>query len=315
MARNWHRTIIGAVVAILALAPTAQATNYVSIVAPSGNWNSSSSWSPTGVPGSGDTATIVANDTINVTDSRSVDNVAVSGELRINGGSLTVPQVTVNSGGQLYVGDGSDSGGTLTVSGAGAFLVVNQSNGLVLVDQNSTLAFGTTCNIGTTGSGGILGLHNDATIDLVPASGTTVTVTANAVIHGALTIEKSGAGTGNFLNNLLVWADATNGTLKLDASLSGISDSSGGSCGRWGVEASGAALQFDKTASIGGVSVGPGALVVNADLSAGVFKFMAGGAVDINQIGEEACFSFDEFCGGSDCTPSSPICEDVDCLK
>jgi hypothetical protein len=87
--------------------------------AATGNWSSSSSWTPTGVPGSGDTATIASGHTITIPDGYA----AVVGTSPASGGTTAL---TIATGGALTIGGGTS--GTLTVRGpvvhAGATVTV-----------------------------------------------------------------------------------------------------------------------------------------------------------------------------------------------
>jgi len=93
----------------------------------SGNWSSSSTWSPTGEPAAGDVVIIASGHTVTVnTNTNSISSVTVNGTLTIGNSNtdrtITVSgNVTVNTGGILNTaGNGGNSlliGGNLSNSG------------------------------------------------------------------------------------------------------------------------------------------------------------------------------------------------------
>jgi len=90
----------------------AKATNYTSVA--NGNWNSSSTWSPSGIPGSGDNVTINTNVTV--------------------GAAVLATNVTINSGFTLTLNGDLGYSGTLTNNGAiaGASGIGPMGNGTIL---------------------------------------------------------------------------------------------------------------------------------------------------------------------------------------
>jgi hypothetical protein len=123
--------------------------NVISAVAYSsagtGNWNSATTWSPNGIPGSGDTVTINPGNTITISDSRTIGTgsgtsitnngvLAVSGSLNLNGdiamntnsvfnmnpgSSLTMNTFNILSTGKTILNFVGNSGSRITVTSSG----------------------------------------------------------------------------------------------------------------------------------------------------------------------------------------------------
>ncbi|MBV8518549.1 MAG: DUF11 domain-containing protein [Acidobacteria bacterium] len=97
MNRRWSVVVA---VAALCLAPALYGTtNYQSNGAGGGDWLLPTTWSPLGIPGAGDTVTIVGTDTVIVTGIVSADSITVQGgQLELDlAGFLTANTVTVNA--------------------------------------------------------------------------------------------------------------------------------------------------------------------------------------------------------------------------
>ena len=94
-------------------------TTYTS--ATDGNWNSQFSWSPNGIPGSGDTAVILHNIIVSdVQECATLDvNFSFGKKLSISGSgaSLTVSGITTNDGEILVTGGSAANPATLTLNG------------------------------------------------------------------------------------------------------------------------------------------------------------------------------------------------------
>ena len=147
----------------LALAPLAQATSYTSIA--SGSWTSTSAsiWSPSGIPGAGDSVTIVSGDV--VTNSTGVSSLAT---------------VTINSGGSFVVG------ASVTVTG---WLL---NNGTLLIANNSSTR--TLTMAGNFTNNGSISTENTSQS---PAN--QITFSANALWEGSGDV--SGCKTGITVNS------------------------------------------------------------------------------------------------------------------
>jgi len=244
-------------------------------VNPSGDWNSSSSWSPNGVPTAGDTVTIASGDTITVTNSHDAASVTVNGTLQIqNGGLLSVDDVTVASGGSLQInGTGAPYAELVFPAGsASPTLAVNQANGVDLVD-NARIKVGLSMSF--TGSGSIRG-QDDASCEIAigdEATAANVTLTLQVPLRGELDIVGIGRGDGHndtFANQSVVDANAS-GAITLGASLEAISDNDAGDCVYvWLANASGGTLQFDRgsTSLVGDFRIVSGAtMTVNNNVT------------------------------------------------
>ena len=79
-----------------------KAINYTSVA--NGNWSSSATWSPAGVPGSGDNVTIATTVAVNATES--VNNITIN-----SGSTLTSNSTTLNIAGNFI------NNGTYTATG------------------------------------------------------------------------------------------------------------------------------------------------------------------------------------------------------
>ncbi len=232
----------------------------------SGDWGSTSSWqiksgetwvSASDVPASGDTATVRANHVIAVSDYQ----------------EITV--LTIDASGRLDIDwDGAGPNAELRFvqpGDAAPSLVINQSNGLRLVDGNSTISFA--ADVAISGTGSMQGLNSGAFFDVAAPAATTVNVTSNVLIHGGMKFKRSGSGTGNFINNQLV--SARSGlTIEFVSSpaLSSYDDSRVGSCSDfvWSVQDSGSVLLFNlgQTGLSGHFSIGSGAtMTVNQNVT------------------------------------------------
>ena len=145
-------------------ATNALATAYTS-TGGGGNWNSSSTWTPAGVPGASDSIAIAAGDPVSVSDMEAVSAITIQKGATLTiatGGNLTVSGTVTQSG-------GSSGTATLTLAGGSGTLNLN----------DATTAFSSvTLTPGTSGS----------TVDY-GASGTTV----YAAAYDNLTLSGGGA--------------------------------------------------------------------------------------------------------------------------
>lgn len=152
-------------IAAMGFASVAGATSYTSNVTSTGNWDDSSSWSPTGVPGAADSVEILNGDTITVRFAENVNNfdIDAGGKLVIDADAMLL--VDGGGGADDYLIDGAieigtgSGGGNLTFSGASVHTLF--------------------------GAGYIEGKHANSAIDLV--NGKTV-VNQLDLVKGMLTI-------------------------------------------------------------------------------------------------------------------------------
>ncbi len=175
----WRWTIVVGVLGLVTLTMTFAATK----TAGNGNWNTAGTWSPSGVPGAGDSVYIPsgANITLDVNGTCGALNMA---------GNFTIPAtvnrtltITTSSGlsGNFYSsgninGFGSASGQIITIGGILSVTAGNFSPG-----TGSTLRFN------GTGSKTFSNTNNVQTLE-VNGSGLTLTLLTNASIQANLTI-------------------------------------------------------------------------------------------------------------------------------
>ncbi len=97
-------------------------TSYTWIGGTSGSWNTSTNWSPTGIPGSEDAATIPSGDTVIISGaSESIYSMSVSGTLLVEGETLTIATNSSVSGNlTLEVAGTLNNAGNLQISGTGS---------------------------------------------------------------------------------------------------------------------------------------------------------------------------------------------------
>ncbi|MGL2967586.1 T9SS type A sorting domain-containing protein [Flavobacterium sp. XGLA_31] len=104
-----------------------------------GDWNTASTWTPSGVPTCSDIVTIAAGHTVTVNGTASAAGVTVKGTLVNAGGAMTVG-CTNNNAIFTNFGTHTVSGGTLTVNG-GVYQRLgssfNQTGGNIIVDSNA----------------------------------------------------------------------------------------------------------------------------------------------------------------------------------
>ncbi|HEX4888589.1 MAG TPA: PKD domain-containing protein [Luteibaculaceae bacterium] len=178
--------------AILAICITAGATQYSAQA--TGNWSSSSTWSPSGVPGSGDTVTIGSGYTVTVTANAACAKLSmfnIAGALSANNTTLTI-----NNGITLTVSGNLDQNVTVSnnVTGACNVLVYGSLSVSGNWTQNHTLS--------------VLGNANNLTIGASGQSGS-VAITGNLVMqNGFLTA----LGNANKVT-------LTNGSLDVDGNI------------------------------------------------------------------------------------------------
>ncbi len=274
-------TVIVGVMATMLASTVARGTNFTSNVNPSGNWGNPTSWSPQGVPRCGDTVTIVAGDTITVTNAQQVTSAVIQG------------------GGHLDITGTSGTPAKLTVCGTGSpALEIAPTDGLSLTNRHATLAFAESTSI--VGAGSLVGQNSDAHIELAPGGGEVV-LTSELLIHGALTIRRTGDGSGTFRNYSEVRADVPGSTITLDESLAAIEDCQpGGMCTcltRWVV--AGGALRFGKGATglkgsfwlDGGVVRICQSVATTGDVSAGAGAIISPGLLQSLSFNPGACWS------------------------
>lgn len=225
-------------------------------------------------PGAGDTATILANDTILVSGAVSVaaitvdsgglfyidssgavnvSTISISGEVDIKptgsaAATLTAQTVSVASGGLLDIlGNGSTFYATLVLDGTTPSMAIGQANGVIL--ENATSRLVVQANATITGSGSMQAKDDAAAINIDSA---TLTIASSATVHGNVIIQRV-AGSAYFANQGKVIADRS-GTLRLDGSLTGVSDTASASSSdyRWLSTGAGATLRFDEAGTLDG---------------------------------------------------------------
>ncbi|MCP4246321.1 MAG: hypothetical protein GY778_04660 [bacterium] len=230
----------------------AQATNYTSNVSTSGRWDDTNSWTPTGVPGANDRATIVAGDTIYV-DSTSgdefidtlvlEDHASAPGimDFRV-GGSLTISRVLdmehceTQSGRVTFSGSATGTAGELKVGG-------------------NIAAHGSIQVTGTDG-GKISSVASTNILTLAPES---LITAESGDLEIAAKMEMDGT----------IRADTSDGSTDRTITISTYGPRAG-STGSWEILSTHGVLKFDTTSA------------VNIDASAGRFK-MTAGKLDIDQ--------------------------------
>ncbi|MBS4027461.1 MAG: T9SS type A sorting domain-containing protein [Ignavibacteriales bacterium] len=139
----------------------------------SGNWNVDTTWSPTGIPTSGDSVYIAAGKTVTIagSDSVFVGGINIGGTLTFaSNGALTVSRMWNNTGGTINNGSG-------TIYFSGSPLLLNGTSHLrsVVINTGKTL---------TMLSGSSLGISQSLTIN-----GTldALTYTPNTILYNGLT--------------------------------------------------------------------------------------------------------------------------------
>jgi uncharacterized repeat protein (TIGR01451 family) len=150
-----------------------------------GDWSSSATWTPAGVPGLGDTVSITGSHIVTVSDARSVTSVTL-----LN-----------NSGGKvLHAG----AGGNLTITGTGAPLLVNpSSDGINLVQLD----------------GGTITVSNaNADVNVI-GGGLTLARIQFTSLGGTLAIGRHLTFAGNSINAQLQFDAGSNGLLQLGGDL------------------------------------------------------------------------------------------------
>ncbi len=159
-------------------------TSYVWNGTTSTDWNTSTNWTPNGVPGAIDNVTIVtgSNNCI-LNASRAITN------LTITSGTLNLNTFTLSPSGNIVFTAGTVTSGTLTVSGGG---------GNTATLTNTTFAASATLNI-TTGAITINGGTYNGAVTLNQTGATQTTGTGNATFNGTLSITNS--GTNHFRMN------------------------------------------------------------------------------------------------------------------
>ncbi len=192
-----------------------------------GNWNDSTKWNVGGglVPGANDKVIIAANHTITVTDARQVTYVQVN----------STGHLDIDASLRILDGDTYDPA-----------LVINQSEGVKLLDSNAVLEI-YQIDLTATGSGSLLGQSSSAVIQLTTIDDADAAVVAfqnDMTMEGGFQVVRVNAGPANFVNNSQVHAKSSL-TILIGASLSDVSEASAGTCAapRWKASGSGM-LQF-----------------------------------------------------------------------
>lgn len=189
---------------------------------PSGGWNATSNWSPTGQP-SGTTSLLFANDygslaTIRLNGNKSSGNITLSAALTDysfdgnNGGQLTL---SVGSGTPTINVVASDRTLTIPVNNgiAGSQGIAKTGQGTLALEAASTYTGGTTLSAGTIRVGNVTALGsinntltvNGGTLDLNGfnisvgnLTGTGGTITSTSATNRTLTIGSGNFGGGNY---------------------------------------------------------------------------------------------------------------------
>ena len=176
-------------------------TTYQSSGAGSGNWSDALSWSPNGVPVTGDNVTVLNGHNITVDISSDVGTIEIN-----NGGMLTVSNqltvdasMTVDAGGNLLLITADPA-----ITGSGSFTLSNGANLTVTTSTNGISASGTSGSVQVTGtrtySSGANYTYNgsanqsmgdgltEANSITIANSGNTVSASANLQVNGTLTV-------------------------------------------------------------------------------------------------------------------------------
>jgi fibronectin-binding autotransporter adhesin len=183
---------------LVAASGDALATNYSWTQGASGNWNVAANWSPAAVPSGGDNATfgtLASAYTVQVTDTRSINNLTISGSsaalnqtgfgasltvggvFAVNAGTYTLSNGTLTLNGSMTTGSGASAtwtGGTLAGSGtlAGTLLASGSGNSYIsgtALQNSGTFAYtgGTIYGSGpaqlTNLAGGVTDFRSDGT--------------------------------------------------------------------------------------------------------------------------------------------------------
>jgi hypothetical protein len=176
-----------------------------SSVAGTVNWNTAASWSPSGVPGSGDAVTIVSGSTVTV----DISNAAClslsvgpttgsgTGQLQFNNGAvLTVSgSVTLNDGGSRHGYLVMNSGGTIQISGSFTDASSQFTCGKGTVEYNGasqTILAETYHNLTLSGSGTDAAGGNLVVDTLTVSSGIILNMSSNTLSGPLSLISNSG---------------------------------------------------------------------------------------------------------------------------
>jgi hypothetical protein len=298
--------------AALLVGAAAQAATVTS--ATSGDWDQGGTWVGGNVPAAGDDVVIAAGHVVTLDDARTCQTLVI--------------QTGAGGNGQLRIDGSSSVWGELTFNAAGSpSLSIAPANGVVLVEFARIIVPKTMSFSSSSGVGSLQGLDNAVEIAIDTDNSTPVTLTVSVLAHGKMTFKKHDAGTAaaNLINDFKFLADAS-GNFTLASTLNSVDDtpsSDGCSSPRWVVDTAGANLIFnvEATGLSAGFLVDNGTLVCNANVTtaavggapnSGKFKFMGGGAVDVD-AGNGIQFAFAGICPGSTCSPSSPISADTNC--
>ncbi len=178
-------------------AATLRAANYGAVSA-SGTWSTSSSWTPTGVPGASDTVYIGSNTpsgaaataTVTLTQNQSASNLYL-GYASGDSGTLNLGNFNLAVGSSVYIGNSVSSTGSIT-RGSGSLtaqsVYLNYQNAFTFGagDVASYLSLSNSSALTTTGTGNVTG---NASI----YSGSKLTLGADMTLSGNFDLEDSGS--------------------------------------------------------------------------------------------------------------------------
>ncbi|HEU4886888.1 MAG TPA: IPT/TIG domain-containing protein [Thermoanaerobaculia bacterium] len=177
-------------------------TSYTS--AASGSWGNASSWTPAGVPASGDSVTIQSGHSISLDAARTINNAIINGTLQPAGNTLGVTTAFTLAG-------AINGGGGVTVNGTGTWTAGTITNGTALTvpsGKTLTISGGSTKTLQEGGA-----LHVGGTVNWTGG-----TIVLNGYNVAQLNIQAGGVfdaqGDNNFTNTYYSGAIVNNGTFK-----------------------------------------------------------------------------------------------------
>ena len=182
------RCLLFAAALLLALAPASVLATAYTSTGSGGNWNSSATWSPAGVPGSSDTAAIAATAPVTVNDAEAATTMTLQ-----KGATLTISTggiLTMSGVGIITQSGGSSGASTIDLSGGTGMLILSGS-GATPISSSITLTCGTA---GSTVEFTYAGAQtmNTQTFDNIIASGgaksSTITVNGTLTMSGVATL-------------------------------------------------------------------------------------------------------------------------------
>jgi hypothetical protein len=241
-----------AVLAVLLVGATAQATDNTFSDAGSNDWNTPGNWSLGHVPTADENAVIPADNVCNIGITTAVaDTIEVYGTLNIAAGAkLTL--------------DGSESS-TSYVSGAGKVYLLGSGSELSFTSNNHTVS-----HSGTPGE--IIGCHINVKITI------TIVITIEIKITGSMEIQASG---GTFVNDGIVEANRNGASDNMLTCYSGTFTGSG----TYKVSVSGATLKFVLGITATGLAtdfvVPAGTLDIDEDVTTSGDLNFTGGTINV----------------------------------